>query len=65
MAGADSEDEPPTDAVVRALAELKVATEARRMARRDSAELLAAARREREIMERIWALVHAEDRVDG
>jgi hypothetical protein len=50
------------DALVRALADLKAATKARRELRADSPELLPALRHEREVMERNWALVEGLDR---
>jgi hypothetical protein len=61
VAGADSRAEQE-DALVRALADLKAATKARRKVRADSPELLPALRREREVMERIWELVEGLDR---
>lgn len=56
MAGDDPRAEQE-DALVRALADLRAASEARRNLPADSPDLLAAVRREREVMERIWALV--------
>ena len=50
------------DALVRALAELSAATKARRKLRADSPNVLAAIRREREAMERIWVLVEEQER---
>ena len=50
------------DALVRALAELRAATKARRKLRADSPNVLAAIRREREAMERIWVLVEEQER---
>jgi hypothetical protein len=61
VAGAD----PPAggeDALVQALAELKAATKARRKLSADSPNVLAAIRREREAMERIWVLVAEQER---
>jgi hypothetical protein len=52
VAGADPRAEKE-DALVRALADLKAATKARRKLRADSPELLPALRHEREVMERI------------
>jgi hypothetical protein len=60
VAGGD--DRPEEDALVQALADLKAATRARRKLRADSPEFLAAIRREREAMERIWTLVEKKDR---
>jgi hypothetical protein len=59
VAGTDPQAEE--DALVRALAELRAATKARRKLRPDSPDLLAAVRHEREAMERIWALVEKQD----
>jgi hypothetical protein len=56
VAGDDARAEQE-DALVRALADLRSASEARRNLPADSPDLLAAVRREREVMERIWALV--------
>lgn len=50
------------DALVRALAELRAATKARRKLRADSPNVLEAIRREREAMERIWVLVEEQER---
>jgi hypothetical protein len=50
------------DALVRALAEFKAATKARRKLRADSPKLLSAIRREGEAMERIWAIVEDQER---
>jgi hypothetical protein len=60
VAGGDRRAEQE-DALVRALGDLKAATKARRSLRADSPELLQAVRREREVMERIWALVQQLD----
>ena len=61
MADADPRDEQE-DALVRALADLKAATEARRKLRADSPDLLPALRHERHVMERIRELVEGLDR---
>jgi len=50
------------DALVRALAELRAATKARRKLRADSPNVLEAIRREREAMERIWVLIEEQER---
>jgi hypothetical protein len=50
------------DALLRALAELRAATKARRKLRADSPNVLEAIRREREAMERIWVLVEEQER---
>jgi len=50
------------EALVRALAELRAATKARRKLRADSPNVLEAIRREREAMERIWVLVEEQER---
>ena len=50
------------EALVRALAELRAATKARRKLRADSPNVLEAIRREREAMERIWVLIEEQER---
>jgi hypothetical protein len=61
VAGTDPPAEEE-DALIRALAELKAATKARRKLAVDSPHLLQAIRREGEAMERIWLLVERQDR---
>ncbi|MDQ6877358.1 MAG: hypothetical protein M3082_06605 [Candidatus Dormibacteraeota bacterium] len=60
MAGADRRAEENAE-LLRALAELKAATRARRKLRADSRDLLPAIRHEREAMERIWVLVERQE----
>jgi hypothetical protein len=61
VAGVDRRAEED-DELLRALAELKAASRARRKLRADSPDLLPAIRHEREAMERIWALVERQER---
>ena len=59
MAGTDPRAEQE-DAIIRALAELKAATKARRKLAADSPDILQAIRREGAAMERIWLLVEPD-----